>query len=74
MNSAFYFSIGLVFLGVGLGYLYRPDIISRLNAFFRDSIFNDSHINLERRKWGVFFLLLAFIFLYVAWQGWEVAR
>ncbi|MEK7390293.1 MAG: hypothetical protein AAB036_11425 [Elusimicrobiota bacterium] len=59
-----------VFLGVlsgllGLGYLYRPDLIERMNAVLRDYLLNDAYIALERKKWGTFLLLLSFIFLYM---------
>ena len=59
--------IGLVFFVFGLGYLYRPDIIHRMNALIREYFLNDSLIALERRKWGMFFLLLSFLFLYMAY-------
>jgi hypothetical protein len=54
---------------LGLGYLYRPDLIQRMNAVIREYLLNDSHIALERRKWGMFFLLVSFLALYMAyWQ------
>jgi hypothetical protein len=59
--------LGLFFFALGLGYLYRPDIIQRLYAVIRESLLNDSIIALERRKWGVFFLLVSFLFLYMAY-------
>ncbi|MCX5795460.1 MAG: hypothetical protein NTY77_08210 [Elusimicrobia bacterium] len=61
--------IGLLCTLVGLGYLYRPDIIERLLAFLRETVLNDSHIALERRKWGVFFLLIGFLFLYMSFSA-----
>lgn len=54
---------------LGLGYLYRPDLIERMNAVLRDYLLNDSYIALERRKWGMFFLLVAFLFLYMGWTA-----
>lgn len=54
---------------LGLGYLYRPDLIERMNAVLRDYLLNDAYIALERRKWGMFFLLVSFLFLYVGWAG-----
>ena len=74
MSARLYCLIGVFFLLLGAGYLYRPNLISRMNAFLRDSIFNDAHVNLERKKWGVFFLLLAFLFLYIGYQGLEVTH
>lgn len=61
--------IGCMFFLLGLGYLYRPDIIQRMNAVIRETLLNDSHMALERRKWGLFFLLLSFLVLCAAyWQ------
>jgi len=47
---------GLFFFLLGLGYLERPGAIERVYTFLREVVFNDSHIMLERRKWGTFFL------------------
>jgi hypothetical protein len=60
---------GFACLLLGLGYLYRPDLIARLNALLRDYILNDAYIALERKKWGFFFLLLAFLFLYMGFHA-----
>jgi len=61
-------AVGAFFFLLGLGYLYRPDLIWRMNALLREYLLNDSHIALERKKWGIFFLLVAFIFLYMGLQ------
>jgi len=58
-------SSGLAAFILGLGYLYRPDVIERMNALIREYLLNDAHIALERRKWGAFFLLIGFLFLYM---------
>ena len=65
MSSLIKIAAGLVFLALGLGYLYRPDLIARMNALLREYLLNDAYIALERKKWGVFFLLLSFLFLYM---------
>lgn len=57
---------GAAFTLLGLGYLYRPDIIERINAVLRSTVFNDAYIALERKKWGAFFLLIGFLCLYMA--------
>lgn len=57
--------MGLVFFLLGLGYLYRPDLIWRMNALLREYFLNDAYIALERRKWGLFFLLIGSLFLYM---------
>lgn len=69
MTPALKVSLGVVFFLLGLGYLYRPDLIERMNAVLRESLLNDAHIALERRKWGMFFLLLAFLFLYMGYAA-----
>ncbi|MBI4349388.1 MAG: hypothetical protein HY553_21305 [Elusimicrobia bacterium] len=60
---------GCVFFALGLGYLYRPDLIERMNALLREYVLNDAHLALERRKWGMFFLLLSFLFLYMGYTA-----
>ena len=62
---------GVIFFILGLGYLYRPDLIERMNALIREYLLNDAHVALERRKWGMFFLLISFLLLsmgYLAMQ------
>jgi hypothetical protein len=61
--------VGLASGLLGLGYLYRPDLIERMNAVLRDYLLNDAYIALERKKWGMFFLLVSFLFLYMGWSG-----
>ncbi len=61
--------VGLICGLLGLGYLYRPDLIERMNAVLRDYVLNDAYIALERRKWGMFFLLVSFLFLYMGWAA-----
>lgn len=61
--------IGLLSGLLGCGYLYRPDLIERMNAVLRDYVLNDAYIALERRKWGMFFLLVSFLFLYMGWSA-----
>jgi uncharacterized protein YjeT (DUF2065 family) len=69
MGPFFKIAVGLVSLLFGLGYLYRPDLIERMNALLREYLLNDAYIALERRKWGAFFLLTAFLFLYMGWTA-----
>lgn len=61
--------VGLFFLALGLGYLYRPDLIARMNKVLREYILNDAYIALERRKWGTFFLLLSLLFIYMGYTA-----
>lgn len=67
MSPAFQIFIGLFFFLLGLGYLYSPRTIERINAILRETLLNDAYIALERRKWGVFFLLLSLLFIFMAY-------
>ncbi len=69
MSPLLKIAVGLLCGLLGLGYLYRPDLIERMNAVLRDYLLNDSYIALERRKWGLFFLLVAFLFLHMGWTA-----
>ena len=69
MSPLFKIAVGAASLLLGLGYLYRPDVIERMNALLREYLLNDAYIALERRKWGAFFLLVAFLFLYLGWSA-----
>jgi hypothetical protein len=57
--------LGFLFMMLGLGYLYRPQLVSRVIAAIRDTLFNDAHIALDRKKWGLFFLLLSLLSFYL---------
>ncbi len=67
MNPWLKVGVGMVFFLLGMGYLNRPDLIERMNAFLRETLLNDSYLALERRKWGVFFLLLSLLFVYLGY-------
>ena len=67
MTPGFLVFNGIACFFLGLGYLYWPKIIYRMNAIIRDYFFNDAHIALDRRNWGRFFLLLSVLFLYVGY-------
>ena len=69
MSPALKFLVGFASLLLGLGYLYRPDLIERMNALLREYLLNDAFLALERKKWGAFFLLVAFLFLYMGWTS-----
>lgn len=60
---------GIFFFLLGLGYLYKPHLIERIYAVMREMVFNDAHMALERRKFGIFFLLISFLFLYMGYTG-----
>ena len=69
MTPFFKLGVGFISMMLGLGYLYRPDLIERMNAVLREYFLNDAYIALERRKWGLFFLLISFLFFYMAWAA-----
>lgn len=68
-NAYVKLAVGALCALLGLGYLYRPDLIARMNAVIRESLLNDAHIALERKKWGTFFLLIAFLFFYMGFAA-----
>ena len=65
MMTVFKLVLGLLSILLGLGYLFRPDIIERLNAVIRETILNDAYIALERKKWGTFFILIGGLLIYM---------
>lgn len=69
MSPQFKVIVGIIFGLLGFGYLRRPDLIERMNAVLREYLLNDAYIALERKKWGAFFLLLAFLFLYMGYTA-----
>ena len=62
-------AVGFVSLMLGLGYLYRPDLIERMNALLREYLLNGAYIALERKKWGVVFLQEAVLVQYMGWSA-----
>jgi len=61
--------IGLLFLIISLGYLYRPTIILRFNAWGRKYLFNDQLLVTQRKKIGVILLIISVIFFYGGFVG-----
>jgi hypothetical protein len=57
--------IGVVFLALSLGYLYRPGWVLKMNALGRAFLFNDTHILHYRRRWGLPLFAAAAVFLFV---------
>ncbi|MDD5260114.1 MAG: hypothetical protein PHD29_09135 [bacterium] len=57
---------GLIMLMFSVGYLFRPDLIIKVNDWGRSFVFNDKYIMEHRRKIGVLFLVLAFIAIYMS--------
>lgn len=56
---------GLVLVLLGLGYVYRPSAIERLNRLIRDTFLNDSYVALHRKNWGFLLLLIGGVLLYM---------
>ncbi|OGR90721.1 MAG: hypothetical protein A2992_08540 [Elusimicrobia bacterium RIFCSPLOWO2_01_FULL_59_12] len=55
--------VGFLLFLLGLGYLFRPQLVLRFNAFMRDAFFKDSVVLLSNRRVGILLLLLSFILL-----------
>ena len=56
---------GLVLLLLGLGYIYKPEIVERLNQLLKETLLNDSYAALHRRKWGVLLVLIGALLIYM---------
>ena len=74
MTPWFKVGVGILFFLLGLGYLYQPRLIERMNALIRETILNDAYIAMERQKWGIFFLLMSLLFLYMGYTALERLR
>lgn len=56
---------GLVFVLLGLGYIYKPGVIERVNRLIRETFLNDSYVALHRRNWGFLLVLLGAVLVYM---------
>jgi uncharacterized protein YjeT (DUF2065 family) len=56
---------GLVLLLLGLGYIYEPEVVERLNRLLKETLLNDSYVALHRKKWGVLLVLIGFLLVYM---------
>jgi hypothetical protein len=57
------FLVGVVLFLAGLLYLLKPQLVLRLNAFFRDTLFKDSIVLLNNRRVGTTLLLVSLVLL-----------
>ena len=65
INPYFKLFFGLLMLLLGLGYIYRPDIIERVKKVLKETLLNDSYVSLHRRSWGFLLVLLGAILVYM---------
>lgn len=56
---------GLLFVLLGLGYIYKPEAIERLNRLIKETFLNDSYVALHRRNWGFLLLLVGAVLVYM---------
>jgi uncharacterized protein YjeT (DUF2065 family) len=64
---------GLLFVLLGLGYIYKPEAIQRLNRLIKETFLNDSYVALHRRNWGFLLLLTGAVLVYMGvarTRGW----
>jgi len=61
--------VGVFFLIIGLGYLYRPTIIIKFNALGRKYLLNDQLLVTHRKKIGAVLLIISIVFLYAGFVG-----
>lgn len=62
------FFFGLLFVLLGLGYIYKPEIIERINRLIRETFLNDSYVALHRRNWGFLLVLIGGILIYMGFS------
>jgi hypothetical protein len=64
---AYYFKIflGLFFILLGLIYIYRPNIVYKINDMIKEVLLNNSYIAMLRIKLAFLFILLGIIFFYM---------
>ena len=56
---------GLVFILLGLGYIYKPEAIERVNRLIKETFLNDSYVALHRKNWGFLLLLIGGVLIYM---------
>ncbi len=56
---------GLLFVLLGLGYIYKPEVIERINRLIRETFLNDSYLALHRKNWGFLLVLLGGVLVYM---------
>lgn len=56
---------GLMILLLGFGYIYKPEVIERLNRLLKETLLNDSYVALQRKKWGFLLVLIGTLLLYM---------
>lgn len=61
-------ALGFLFLAAGMGYLYKPDLMFKLNKVLRETVLNDSWVALNRRSVGLLLALLGALLLYMGFD------
>jgi hypothetical protein len=56
-------SLGFLLFALGLGYLFQPKTILRLNALLRDLLLNDARVLLSHKRIGAILILISFLLL-----------
>lgn len=56
---------GLMLGLLGLGYIYKPQVIERLNRMIKETFLNDSYVALHRKNWGFLLLLVGGVLIYM---------
>jgi hypothetical protein len=64
---------GLLFVLLGMGYIYKPGVIERINRLIRETFLNDSYVALHRKNWGFLLLMMGALLVYMGvsrLRGW----
>jgi hypothetical protein len=62
-------SLGFLFVIIGLGYVFDPKAILRVNAIMRDVFFKDSHVLLNGKRIGSLLIVVGFVLLALGYQA-----
>ncbi|MGM0440941.1 MAG: hypothetical protein ACQEQC_00775 [Elusimicrobiota bacterium] len=60
--------VALFIMAVGMGYLARPDIITKFNEWMRENLFSDRLLLRHRRKVGTLLLFMGAVLFYMIYR------
>jgi hypothetical protein len=58
-------SVGFLLVALGLGYLFHPNSILKINALMRECLFRDAFVLLNGRRIGIMLLGFGFLLLLI---------
>ena len=61
-------TLGFLLVILGLGYMFDPKAILRINAMIRDNFFKDSRVLLNGKRIGSLLIVLGFVLLALGYK------